>query len=149
MTDIIENLVHLLDEFIENTEITSSTLITEDGLIIAANDTQNFEDESNSMDIGAIAASVLAMAERGISIFNAAKRLEQIKIDGGLNHNIDEDFSIMISRIYSNILLQVIIPKKISIGLIHFEINKISNKIKNLINENTKRELFSRIGSLT
>ena len=149
MSEITEHLVSLLDKLVFNSGITSSTLITEDGLIIATNSAQNLEDELTHTDFAAISASILSMAERGIEIINKNKILEQIKIDAGLDKNNEADFTILVSRIYSNVLLQVIFPKKVNIGLIHFEINKIINEMKSIIKNDTKRELFSSIGSLT
>ena len=88
------------------------------------------------------------MAERGIEIVNANKMLDQIKIDAGLNENIDGDFTVLITRAYSNILLQVIFPKRLNIGLIHFEVNKTIKEINDLIQKVDTEELFDSIGSL-
>jgi predicted regulator of Ras-like GTPase activity (Roadblock/LC7/MglB family) len=89
------------------------------------------------------------MAERGIEIINTNKILEQIKIDAGLDQNLEADFTILITRVYSNVLLQIIYPKKINTGLIHFETNKIIKQIKEIIQSDTSRSLFTNLGSLT
>jgi len=89
------------------------------------------------------------MAERGIEIINTNKILEQIKIDAGLNQNLDADFTILITRIYSNVLLLIIFPKRINTGLIHFETNKIIKQIQEIIKNDTSRSLFTNLGSLT
>lgn len=149
MSEIKDNLVKILDEIVTNTGINSSNLITEDGLVIASNSDQNEVDEEVNMNFAAISASILSMAERGIEIINTNKILEQIKIDAGLDQNFDPDFSILISRVISNVLLQLIFPKRINIGLIHFEINKTIKEIKDLIQNDTSRELFTSLGSLT
>ena len=149
MSEIKDNLVKILDEIVTNTGINSSNLITEDGLVIASNSDQNEIDEEVNMNFAAISASILSMAERGIEIINTNKILEQIKIDAGLDQNFDPDFSILISRVISNVLLQLIFPKRINIGLIHFEINKTIKEIKDLIQNDTSRELFTSLGSLT
>jgi len=149
MSDIRNKLVNLLDDFIINTGITSSTLITEDGLVIATNSEQNDQDEEMHINFAAISASILSMAEKGIEIINVNKILEQIKIDAGLNETLDADFSILITRVFSNVLIQVIFPKKINIGLIQFETNKIVNEIKNYFQEETSKEQFlESLGSL-
>ena len=149
MSEVKDKLVKILDEIVTNTGINSSNLITEDGLVIASNSDQNEIDEEVNMNFAAISASILSMAERGIEIINTNKILEQIKIDAGLDQNFDPDFSILISRVISNVLLQLIFPKRINIGLIHFEINKTIKEIKNLIQNDTSRELFTSLGSLT
>ncbi|MFX1573712.1 MAG: roadblock/LC7 domain-containing protein [Promethearchaeota archaeon] len=149
MLEIKEKLIKLLDDLITNTNISSTSLITEDGLVIAVNSEQDIDDEEINYNFAAISASMLSMAERGIEIINANKILEQIKIDAGLNENIDADFTILITRVFSNVLLQLIFPKRINIGLIHFETNKIIKEIRNVVQEDTSRELFTSLGSLT
>lgn len=148
MSEIKAELVKLLDDLITDTGITNSSLITEDGLVIATNSQKNFEDGEINTNFAAISASILSMAERGIEIINVNKILEQIKIDAGLSQNLDEDFTILITRVISNVLLQVIFPKRINIGLIHFETNKFIKTMKNIIQKDTSRDLFSMIGSL-
>lgn len=148
MSELKLNLVKILDDLILHTGVTSSSLITEDGLVIAINSQQNEEEEEANINFAAISASILSMAERGIEIVNENKMLEQIKIDAGLTQNLDEDFTILITRIYTNVLLQVIFPKMTNIGLIHFETNKSINEIKNLVKQDISEDLFNEIGTL-
>lgn len=152
MSEIKDILVKLLDEIITNAGINSSSLITEDGLIIATNseqDDQDDQDEDITSNFAAISASILSMAERGIEIINANKILEQIQIDAGLDGNLEADFTILITRVFSNVLLQLIFPKRINIGLIHFETSKIIKQIKEVIQKDISRDLFTSLGSLT
>ncbi len=148
MSDITDKLIKLLDELLINVGVSSSSLITEDGLVIATNSKQNEEEKEVRTNFAAISASILSMAERGIEIVNANKMLDQIKIDAGLNENIEGDFTVLITRAYSNILLQVIFPKRLNIGLIHFEVNKTIKEINDLIQKVDTEELFESIGSL-
>lgn len=152
MSDIKENLrdnlIQLLDDLVLDTGVNSSSLITEDGLVIAVNSEQDDQDEEINSNFAAISASILSIAERGIEIINANKILEQIKIDAGLNTDLEADFTILITRVFSNVLLQVTFPKRMNIGLIHFETNKIIKQIKNIIQKDTSREIFTDIGSL-
>ena len=149
MLSIRNSLINLLDGFITNTGVSSATLITEDGLVIATNSEQNDQDEEVNVNFAAISASILSMAENGIEIINKNKLLEQIKIDAGLDSNLEADFSILITRIFSNVLIQVIYAKKINIGLIQFETNKIIKEIKSYFEERTvKDEFFENLGSL-
>ena len=149
MSEITDNLIGLLDDFIASTKVSSSSLITEDGLVIAVNSEQDEKEEEINYNFAAISASILSMAERGIEIINTNKILEQIKIDAGLNQNLDADFTILITRVYSNVLLLVIFPKRINTGLIHFETNKFIKQIKEIIHKDTSRSLFTSLGSLT
>lgn len=149
MSEFRKKFIDVLDGTIVNTGITSSNLITEDGLVIASNTKQDELDVEMNINFAAISASILSMAERGIEIINENKILEQITIDAGLDKKLDEDFTILITKIYNNVLLQIIFPKSINIGLIHFEISKAVKEMKELIKQDTGRELFSSIGSLT
>jgi len=150
MSQIRDNLATILENLITNTGIISSSLITEDGLVIATNSEQSEQDEEININFAAISASILSMAERGIEIINTNKILEQIKIDAGLDENVDADFTILITRVISNILIQVIFPKSVNIGLIQFEINKMVKEIRNSLKDDMSREtLFSSLGSLT
>ena len=149
MLGIKNNLIIILDEFLKNTGVSSATLITEDGLVMATNSEQNLNEEDLNYNFAAISASILSMAEKGIEIINANKILEQIQVDTGLGENIEVDFSIIITRIFSNVLIQVIFPKWINIGLIQFETNKIINIIKNIFqNDSTREIVFADLGSL-
>ncbi|MFX1445108.1 MAG: roadblock/LC7 domain-containing protein [Promethearchaeota archaeon] len=149
MSDIRNNMINFLDEFITNTKVSSATLITEDGLVIASNSEQNDQEEEVNINFAAISASILSMAEKGIEIINKNKILEQIKIDAGFNNSIEADFSILITRVFSNVLIQVIYPKKVNIGLIQFETSKLINEIKSYFKEKTIREeVFENLGSL-
>ena len=75
MSEIRDNLIELLDDFITATDVNSSSLITEDGLVIAINTPKHEEDEEINTTFAAISASILSMAERGIRIINDNKFL--------------------------------------------------------------------------
>ncbi|MBD3254675.1 MAG: hypothetical protein GF383_06255 [Candidatus Lokiarchaeota archaeon] len=149
MNEIRERLVAILDDIKTEITINRASLITEDGLVIATNsDIEDMNDEIN-VNFAAISASILSMAERGIEIINDNKILEQIKIDAGFDQNSDADFTILITRVYSNVLLLLIFPKSENIGLIQYETTKNVKKIRTMIKQDTSRELFNSLGSLT
>jgi len=148
MSEITDKLIKLLDDLLINIKVSSSSLITEDGLVIATNSQQNEEEKDVRTNFAAISASILSMAERGIEIINANKILIQIKIDAGLSQDIEDNFTVLITRAYSNILLQVIFPKRLNIGLIHFEVNNTIKEINKLTQQINTEELFESIGSL-
>ncbi|MEE9379359.1 MAG: hypothetical protein V3V33_15145 [Candidatus Lokiarchaeia archaeon] len=148
MSEIIDKLIKLLDALLIKLKVSSSSLITEDGLVIATNSQQNEEEIDVRTNFAAISASILSMAERGIEIINANKILNQIKIDAGLSQDIDENFTVLITRAYSNILLQIIFPKRLNIGLIHFEVNNTIKEINKLTQQINTEELLESIGSL-
>jgi len=148
VSEIRESLVQLLDTQQKDLSIVKSSLITEDGLVIV-NNSENEENNEITQNFAAISASILSMAERGIEIINANKILEQIKIDAGFNENSDADFTVMITRVYSNVLLLLIFPKTTNMGLIHYETSKIIKKIRDLVMKDTSKAFFSDLGSLT
>lgn len=148
MAEIRDALVCLLDDLNKEIPIISSSLITEDGIVITTNSNDDSKEEIYT-DFAAISASILSMAERGIEIINKIKILEQIKIDAGLEANHEADFTILITRVYSNVLLQIIFSKTTNIGLIQYEISKVIKKIREIIQKDTSRALFSSLGSLT
>ncbi len=148
MSAMKQQLINILDEIVANTGISSSNLITEDGLVLAVDKHQNEVDEEINTNFSAISASILSMAERGIEIINTTKSLEQVKIDAGLDENLEEDFSILIVRVYSNVLLLVTFPSRINIGLIFFEVQKAIKEIRIILKKDDGKAIFSEIGSL-
>jgi predicted regulator of Ras-like GTPase activity (Roadblock/LC7/MglB family) len=148
MAEIRDELICLLDELNKEIPIISTSLITEDGIVITTNTSEESKEEIY-LDFAAISASILSMAERGIEIINNNKILEQIKIDAGLEDNREADFTILLTRVYSNVLLQIIFSKTTNIGLIQYEISKVIKKIRAIIQSDTSRNLFSSLGSLT
>ena len=148
MAEIRDELVYILDDLSKEIPILSSSLITEDGIVITTNSIDESKEDIYT-DFAAISASMLSMAERGIEIINNNKILEQIKIDAGLEDNRDADFTILITRVYSNVLLQIIFSKTTNLGLIQYEISKVIKKIRVIIKEDTSRSLFTSLGSLT
>lgn len=141
MSTLRNKLVEIIDN-LSNTGIINSRIVTEDGIIVALSNTKNQIGTENNKDIGAISASIMSMAEKGLEILNENVMLEQIKIDVGVDENIEHDFTIIIERICANLLLQVLFEKRINIGEIHYKINKTISSIKNLVNDKNIKELF-------
>ena len=136
-----EKMVEILDN-LSNTGIINSRIVTEDGIVVASSNTKSQMNDENSKDVGAISASIMSMAEKGLEILNENVMLEQIKIDVGIDENIEHDFTIIIERICANLLLQVLFEKRINIGEIHYKINMTISNIKKIINDINIKELF-------
>ena len=141
MSRLRHKLVEVLDN-LSNTGIINSRIVTEDGIVIASSNTKSQINDENSKDVGAISASIMSMAEKGLEILNENVMLEQIKIDMGTDENIEHDFTIIIERICANLLLQVLFEKRINIGEIHYKINMTISNIKKIINDINIQELF-------
>ena len=141
MSVLRKNLEEIIDN-LSNTGIINSRIVTEDGIVVVSSTTKNQINDENNKDIGAISASIMSMAEKGLEILNENVMLEQIKIDVGIDENIEHDFTIIIERICENLLLQVLFEKRINIGEIHYKINMTISNIKKIINDINIKELF-------
>jgi len=148
MSLLRDNLVEIIDN-LSNTGIINSSLITEDGIVVASNNTFNQESKDLNKNIGAISASIISIAEKGLEILSESVLLEQIKIDVGIDENIEHDFTILIERVCSNLLLQILFPKRLNIGVIHYETKKSISLIKKIINDKNIKELFTNIDNLS
>ena len=141
MSPLRDKLVEIIDN-LSNTGIINSSIVTEDGIVVASSNTNNQFNDENSKEIGAISASIMSMAEKGLEILNENVILEQIKIDVGIDENIEHNFTIIIERICANLLLQILFEKRLNIGEIHYKINMTINNIKKMINDINIKELF-------
>ena len=136
MSTIRDKLVEIIDN-LSNTGIINSRIITEDGIVIISTNSENQVKIENNNINEAVSASIMSIAEKGLEILNENLILEQIKIDIGIDDNIENDFTIIIDRICLNLLLLVLAPKRINIGIIHYETNKSISKIKKIISDNS------------
>ena len=146
--EIREILIKALEDLIVNTGAISSCLITEDGLVLAEFSNNSKEENENEAGFAAITASILSMADRGIEIINKNKKLEQIKLKTTKNDGSQQDITILITRVISNVLLQIIFSMRINIGLIQFEVNNTIKRIKKIFENDKARMIFTEIGSL-
>jgi len=136
MSIVRDKLAEIIDN-LSNTGIINSKIITEDGIVIISTDSENQVKNENNNINEAVSASIMSIAEKGLEILNENLILEQIKIDVGIDDNIENDFMIIIDRICLNLLLLVLAPKRINIGIIHYETNKSISKIKKIISDNS------------
>lgn len=127
-------LQEYLDILKSNSGISNATLITEDGLLIACDkDSNTLERMAHLGTIGAISAGILALAERAIELITDNK-LDQIVLKGGKDDDISS-FTIILTSVYENIILLVLFPSILNMGLILFEIQEVTKKIIQLMNE--------------
>ncbi|MFW9881007.1 MAG: roadblock/LC7 domain-containing protein [Candidatus Thorarchaeota archaeon] len=135
-----KKLQEYLTKLKENSGITSATLITEDGLLIAADkESDNLEYTAHLSAIGAISASLISMAERATMLIRD-KKLDQIIIKGGKDGE-EESISLILTVIYENIILLVLLPSKLNVGLVFFEIENIIGEISDFMNTNKELKL--------
>ncbi len=123
-----KSLQDYLNKLKENSGITSATLITEDGLLIAADKASDtLEYTAHLSAIGAISAGLISMAERAIELISD-KKLDQIMLKGGKDED-ENSIILILTAIYENIILVVLLPSKLNVGLVFFEINNIIGEI--------------------
>lgn len=132
-------LQNFLNKLKENTGISSATLITEDGLMIASDDetSRTLDRMAHLVEIGAISAGILSMAERSIKLISD-KNLSQIVLKGGKDTD-QTGVTAILTAIYENIILLVIFPSRLNIGLIFYEIESVTLSIKKFMKENENR----------
>ena len=133
----LENeLKKFLDQLKTNSGIDSAILITEDGLLITG--TNDFNNSSEhlplALEMGAVTASILSMAERLITLISA-NNLNQIVLKTDTNEN-DVDMISIISSIYSNVILLVFFPCSLNMGLVLYEIENTKHLISKYLNSN-------------
>ena len=131
---IEKTLQEYLNELKVNSGISSATLITEDGLMIASDEASDTLDRMTHLaEIGAISAGIISMSERAIELITD-KNLDQITLKGGKDGD-ETSVTIILSSIYENIILLVLFPSGLNLGLILYEIEEISKKIKKFMIE--------------
>ncbi|MHA1410923.1 MAG: roadblock/LC7 domain-containing protein [Candidatus Odinarchaeia archaeon] len=125
-----------------NTGISSATLITEDGLLIASDEASDtLERMAHLAEIGAISAGIISMSERAIELITD-KNLDQITLKGGKDSE-DTSVTIILTSIYENIILLVLFPSNLNIGLILYEIEEIKKEIEDFMNANSDKIILN------
>lgn len=140
-----KEIIKILKEFRERTNILCSTLFTEDGFIIAVDQTHNTADEDYHQSIGAISASIVSLAEEGTQIIKENNKLKQIRIQAG-DQLDNEGFIILLESITDEIRLSIICPIFLNLGVVLFELNQTIQKLSNYF---TSQERFDALGSIS
>ncbi|MHA1372354.1 MAG: roadblock/LC7 domain-containing protein [Promethearchaeota archaeon] len=139
-----KSLQKLLNRLKSNTNITNALLITEDGLLIAADedsDNLDFEYKDNFIKIGAISAGIISMSERVLEIITE-KKLGQILLNSGDNNKAD-GITMILTLLYENIILLVLFPSKINIGLVLYEIERLKEEITQFMIKNSENTILN------
>jgi len=131
-----KEIIKILKELRERTNILCSTVFTEDGFIVAVEQAQIDEDDDYHQSIGAICASIVSLAENGIELFQPDKEIRQISIQAG-DQLDNEGFTIVLESITDDTKLSVVFPTFLNLGVILFEIKQTIQKLY---------KYFSRLG---
>lgn len=120
----------ILKEFRERTGILYSNLFTADGFIIAVDQSNMGEDTQIFESIGAVYASLFALAEQGVKTINEEHYINHISIQAG--NQLDSDsFMIILELVNIDIIISTIFPIFANFGVIHFELTQIIQKLNN------------------
>lgn len=118
----------ILKEFRERTGTLYSNLFTADGFIIALDHSNMGEDTRIFESVGAIYASLFALAEQGVKIVNEEHYINHISIQAG--DQLDSDsFMIILELVNRDIIISTIFPIFANFGVIHFELTQIIQKL--------------------
>ncbi len=123
-----KEICEILKQFRERTDILCSTIFTEDGFIVAVEQTHIDEDDDYHQSIGAICASIVSLAENGLELFQSDKEIKQISIQAG-DQLDNEGFIIVLESITDDTKLSVIFPTFLNLGVVLFEIKQIARKL--------------------
>ena len=142
-----KEILKILKEFRERTDIICSTLFNDDGLIIAVEQAHLTEDEDYYQSIGAICAAIVALAEQGVETIKQDNGIKHVTIQAG--DQLDkEGFSIILESVTNDILLSVVFPIFLNLGVIQFELNQTIQKLSKYFSSVEQKENLGHASSL-
>ncbi|MFW9920893.1 MAG: roadblock/LC7 domain-containing protein [Candidatus Thorarchaeota archaeon] len=120
--------------FVQHIPIWTITLFTVDGYVL--------EHRSNNMNlpqeieliISSMSAGLITIAEDMIRMVDHSKLFSQVIVDSE-NVSDNENFSILLRQIADNILLACVFPNSTHLGLITFEIQELTNRIRDIVSQ--------------
>ena len=142
-----KEIIRIIKEFRERTSILCSIVFTEDGFIVAVDQTHIDEDDDYHQSIGAICASIVSLAENGLELFQSDKEIKQISIQAG-DQLDNEGFIIVLESITDDTKLLVVFPTFLNLGVILFEIKQTVQKLSKYISRFGQNEDLESISSL-
>ncbi|MHA1232838.1 MAG: roadblock/LC7 domain-containing protein [Candidatus Helarchaeota archaeon] len=129
-----KTLQKFLNRLKSNTGVNNALLLTEDGLLIAADETSDkLENKDEFIKISAVSAGIISMSERVIELITN-KNLNQILLKSGKDSE-RESMTIILTLLYENIILLVLFPSEINIGLVFYEIEQIKIEINKFMTD--------------
>ncbi|MFX0177852.1 MAG: roadblock/LC7 domain-containing protein [Candidatus Hodarchaeota archaeon] len=148
MVNLREEVINnVLKEFRERTGITSTSLFTEDGFLIAVEGANSNKDEDFFQSIAAICAGVISLAENGVEIKKDRNFIRKIIIQAG--NQLDNDgFMIILETVTNDILISVLFPIYLNLGVVLFELNHVNYKLSEYFSILEQNENLERLTSL-
>lgn len=142
-----KDITKILKDFRERTNVLSSIIFSEDGLIIALDQAHLNEDEDYHISFGAICAGIVALAENGLETINDDNNVKCISIQAG-DHLDNEGFIIILQSITENIKLSVIFPAFLNLGVINFELKQTVYKLTEYFSSIEQNQTFEGVNTL-
>lgn len=113
----------------ENTNIIYSNLFTDDGFLIAVEDSTFNYDGDHHQSIAAISAGIISLAQSSVEILKSDNFIKQIFIQAG--DQLDtEGFTILLQSIIKDVVICVLFPASSKLGVILFELNNTVKKLQ-------------------
>lgn len=141
-----KEIQNILKSLRDRTGIVSSTLFTEDGFLVAADQTNFNEDEDYHQSISALSAGIVSLAENSVEILKEDNRIKQVSIQAG--NQLDNDgFIIVLESVTNDIRLSIMFPIYLNLGVILFELNQTIHKLLKFFSRLEQNESLGNISS--
>lgn len=137
----------ILTDFRERTSILSSTLFTNDGFIVAIDQSHLYIDEDYHESLGAISAAIIALAEDSVETIESDKFIKQIAIEGG-DQLDSEGFLIVLKEVNENTKFSVVFPSYLNLSVILFELNHVVKKLRKYFTESGHNETYGGVSTV-
>ncbi len=132
---VIPPLKMIKDEvasFVQRVPIWTITLFTVDGYVLEHKSNNTNMPQESELIISSMSAGLITIAEDMIRMVDHSKLFSQVVVDSE-NLSNAENFSILLRQLADNILLACVFPNSTHLGLISFEIQELTNRIRDIV----------------
>lgn len=123
-----------LSAFEERVPVWGLTVFTIDGYIIAHSSAAQKIPEGIEYAISSLSAGLITISEDFIRMVDQAKLFQQVLVDS-VDETGESALSIILRTIADNVMLACVFPKTTQLGLITFEIDTLSDRIREITRE--------------
>ncbi|MBD3253802.1 MAG: hypothetical protein GF383_01850 [Candidatus Lokiarchaeota archaeon] len=138
----------ILKSFRDRTGVVYTVLYDSDGLIITVDQASYIQKNDSHQAISAIFASLFSLAESGTNTIKDDNNVKNLTIQVG--SNVDPDgFTIILHAVNRDIILTSIFPTSLNLAVILFELNQITQKLSNFLEQYEEQDVNSRVELFT
>ncbi len=123
-----------LAEFESRVPAWGLTVFTIDGYIIAHSSSSQKIPEGIEYAVSSLSAGLITISEDFIRMVDSEKMFREVLVDS-IDLGGDFAFSILLRTIADNVMLACIFPRTTPLGLITFEIDNLTDKIREIVGE--------------